>query len=284
MRALYGSIGNWQRLYEQAFHALRPGAYLEHFEISISVHSAARASIDESSDGNEDSESEPDETTHIFDIWNAEMHEAADEWGRSFRMAEDGSMKSSFQAAGYVDVVEQRFEIPIGCWSQSSDDEGRKDKIGRCAAEFWDQSIEGFALFLLKQVQGWQYERIMELVGEMRVALRDESLKPWFQGYVTHYPSEDNLDTDHYAILEALSMGESGKADGMHGCMPLLMLRRVSYLTPAYLSHGRVAIFGPQPHVCIVVLITLHLQAATQPSDTVMSADPVLPYPSTDTI
>lgn len=53
-------------------------------------------------------------------------------------------------------------------------------EIGECNWMYLDQSLEGFALFLLKEIMGWEYAEIIVFVAEMRKALKDLSLQPFY--------------------------------------------------------------------------------------------------------
>jgi hypothetical protein len=46
-----------------------------------------------------------------------------------------------------------------------------------------DQSLEGFALYMLKEVMGWEYAEIQVLVAKMRQALRNWRLYPYYEMY-----------------------------------------------------------------------------------------------------
>lgn len=43
-----------------------------------------------------------------------------------------------------------------------------------------EQSLEGFALFLLKEIMGWEYTEVQVFVATMRKAIRDPKLRPYY--------------------------------------------------------------------------------------------------------
>lgn len=162
LRALYGSIGDWRELYCQSYQALKPGGWIEDFEFTIRLHS----DIPEIRD-------DPD---HIFKRWANVFLEAGDRMGRSLRIGMNGTIGDYLRDCGFVDVVQNTYQVPIGAWS--SDETYRK--IGIYNQYFMEESLEGFALFLLREIMGWQYERVQVFLAEMRAALRNSRIRPYY--------------------------------------------------------------------------------------------------------
>jgi hypothetical protein len=75
--------------------------------------------------------------------------------------------------------VEKKWKVPIGGWSSDP----RLKRVGLYTLLFLDQSLEGFALFMLKEIMGWEYAEIQVLVARMRQALRDWRLYPYYEMY-----------------------------------------------------------------------------------------------------
>lgn len=105
------------------------------------------------------------------------MFEAGDKMGKTFRQHEGGGIRKGLEGAGYVDVVERKWKVPIGGWSADL----KLKEIGAYNLLFIDQSLEGFALFLLNVVLGWEVKEIEGLVGRMRKALRDGRNTPFYE-------------------------------------------------------------------------------------------------------
>lgn len=162
IRALYGSIGDWGALYRQAFRVLRPGGYLENLEFTILLRS--------------DDPAVDADPGHIFRQWADVFYEAADRLGKTIRIGSDGSMRQLMEAAGFVDVVVNEYRLPCGGWS----DDARQKEIGTYNLAFMEQSLEGFALFLLVQVMGWEYTAVQVFLARMRAAIRNRRLKPYY--------------------------------------------------------------------------------------------------------
>ena len=53
-------------------------------------------------------------------------------------------------------------------------------QIGAYNLAFMDESLEGFALFILKEIMGWKYEEVQLFVMEMRKAIRNPRIRPYY--------------------------------------------------------------------------------------------------------
>ena len=118
IRGLYGSIGDWGALYQQAFRATVPGGWVENFEYNIMVLS--------------DVPEIRDDPKHIFKRWANVFFEATDRMGKTLRVGEGGQMRKLMQEAGYVDVVEKNYAVPIGAWSSDPTMKRHRGKPRTC--------------------------------------------------------------------------------------------------------------------------------------------------------
>jgi len=162
IRALYGSIGDWAELYRQAHRALVPGGWVENFELNITLHS--------------DVSSVRDDAEHIFKRWARVFFEATDRIGKTLRIGMNGTMAKLMREAGFVNVVEKNYQVPSGGWSSDP----RMKKIGMYNLAFLEESLEGFALFLLTEILGWAYVEVQVFVMEMRKAIRNPKIRPYY--------------------------------------------------------------------------------------------------------
>lgn len=162
IRNLHGSISDWPALYEQCFRHTKPGGFIEQLEFDIKTRSDKVG---------------PD---HIYNQWNNLFAECGEKMGRTFQIG--ARMKQQIMDAGFVNVVEKKYKVPIGGWSSDK----RLKEVGLYTLLFLDQSLEGFALYMLKEVMGWEYEEIQVLVAKMRRALRDWRLYPYYEMYSAH--------------------------------------------------------------------------------------------------
>ena len=159
IRNLHGSISDWPALFEQCFRHTKPGGFIEQFEFDIATRSDKVG---------------PD---HVYVQWNNLFAECGEKMGRTFKVA--ARMKQQIIDAGFVDVVEKKWKVPIGGWSSDP----RLKRVGLYTLLFLDQSLEGFALYMLKEIMGWEYDEIQVLVAKMRQALRDWRLYPYYEMY-----------------------------------------------------------------------------------------------------
>ncbi|KAL3461116.1 S-adenosyl-L-methionine-dependent methyltransferase [Aspergillus heterothallicus] len=158
VRALYGSISDWPTFYREALKALRPGAWLDQLEMSIQFRSDDDTVTDE----------------HVLSVWSKTFIEAGDKFGKTFQIAERA--KGYMQEAGFVNITEQRFKLPIGSWSKDK----KLKKLG-----LWNQhhvlsSIEGWSMALLTRVMGWKYPEVQVFLANMRKGLKDPTTHAYF--------------------------------------------------------------------------------------------------------
>ncbi|KAM7190841.1 secondary metabolism regulator LAE1 [Rhypophila sp. PSN 637] len=169
IRNLEASIKDWPLLYSRAFKQTVPGTgYVQVIAFDITTRSQT-FSVN----------NDPD---HVFKQWANLMFEAGDKMGKSFRQHQDHAIKKGLEEAGYVDVVEQKLKVPIGSWSADK----KLKEIGAYNLLFIDQSLEGFALFLLNMVLGWKIEDIHVFVDKMRRAVRDGRNTPYYELHLVY--------------------------------------------------------------------------------------------------
>lgn len=83
---------------------------------------------------------------HIMALWSKVFLEAGEKTGRTFRICNHA--KEYISNAGFIDVKETKYKIPIGGWSSDL----KMKQVGRYNLLQFTQGVEGFALFLLKDV------------------------------------------------------------------------------------------------------------------------------------
>ncbi|KAJ0303776.1 hypothetical protein COL516b_006213 [Colletotrichum fioriniae] len=168
IRHLEASIADWPALYKQVFDHLVPGGYVEVKEFDITTRSQLYG--------------DDIPKDHVFSRWAPVFFEAADKLGKTLTQTHNHGIARALEAVGYVDIVEKRYSIPIGAWPKDP----KMKEVGECNLLYNDQSLEGFALFLLKEIMGWEYAEIIVFVAEMRKALRDPKLQAYFHLHVVY--------------------------------------------------------------------------------------------------
>ncbi|GJC88069.1 secondary metabolism regulator LAE1 [Colletotrichum liriopes] len=161
-RHLEACVSDWPKLYSQAFEHLKPGGYIEIKELDIEDHSQ-RYGDDLPKD-------------HIYRRWAKTIFEATDRLGKTAKQTRDHGIANHLRDAGFVDIVENRWAFPIGGWALNP----KIKEVGAINLEYLDQGLEGFGIFLLKQIMGWEDAEILVFISEMRKALNDLSLQTYF--------------------------------------------------------------------------------------------------------
>jgi len=162
-RTLFGSVADWPAFYRQAFRATKPGGWFETFEFDNQTGS--------------DSPIFTEDPNHVFHQWWRVLFEAARKAGRDMEIAQGGRMKKYMEEAGFVDVVEKKWAVPVGGWSSDP----KLKMVGQYNYAFCDLGLEGFAMYLLTQFMGWEYSEVQVLVAKMRAAMRDNRrLRPYY--------------------------------------------------------------------------------------------------------
>ena len=197
LRGLYGSVEDWPRLYSEIYmydhvgsfrrargrsnkyRALKPGAFIEHSEMSIELKS-------------DDGTVPPN---HIFDRWGKTLLEASEAYGKSLGIA--NQTKELIEATGFVDVVEKVFKWPIGRWGHGR----RLREIGRLNKAHWEISMEGWCIALLTRAlkvsitestltchltkvlyhDQWTVPQVKEFLREMEEALKDGNIHAYHE-------------------------------------------------------------------------------------------------------
>jgi hypothetical protein len=149
IRNLHGSISDWPALYKQVLEHTKPGGWIEDLEFDIATRSDRVP---------------PD---HVYHQWNGLFAECGERMGKTFKV--HALMKQQIIDAGFVDVVETTWRVPIGGWSSDP----KLKTIGMYTLMFLEESLEGFALYMLKEIMGWEFIEIQALVAKMRAGLRD---------------------------------------------------------------------------------------------------------------
>jgi hypothetical protein len=133
LRCMMGSIDNWPLLYERAFRCTKPGGWIEHMDFDIQFTS-------------DDGSVKPGDVLnewpkHFFDSGEAIT-------GRTFYIPRRA--KGLMEAAGFVDLVEKKYKLPIGSWM----DDPRMKEIGNFNRLFMLTGLDGFSLYVLSNILG----------------------------------------------------------------------------------------------------------------------------------
>jgi hypothetical protein len=95
IRGLVGSIDDWHVLFQRAFTCLKPGGWLESYEINPSWESDDNTVAEKSAMGQ----------------WGPIFIEGGRQSGRSFTIVPDGTQQKAMEAAGFQDIQEKKIKV-----------------------------------------------------------------------------------------------------------------------------------------------------------------------------
>ncbi|KFZ00045.1 hypothetical protein V500_01200 [Pseudogymnoascus sp. VKM F-4518 (FW-2643)] len=159
IRCLMGGIIDWAKLYSEVFRHTKPGGYIESLEMDIQFSS---------DDGSIKS-------GNIMYDWSTLLINAGETMRRTFKIPK--MSKRLIEAAGFVDVVETKYKVPVGGWMEDK----KWKEIGRWNLLYLSEGLEGMALFILMKVLNWEYTEVQALLGRMRSALMDKENHGYYE-------------------------------------------------------------------------------------------------------
>lgn len=144
---------------------LAPGGWIEEFELDISVKTDDNSLA-------EDSE---------LAKWGENFMGCSERAGRSLTVQE--TMRSKIEKAGFIDVHEQVYKVPIGPWA--------KDKVykevGQLNYHHWVTGMEGYAMWLLTKFGApspWTPDEVQVYLAKVRAEMKNPHIHGWHYGYV----------------------------------------------------------------------------------------------------
>ncbi|CZR58303.1 related to methyltransferase [Phialocephala subalpina] len=144
VRCLLGAIQDWAHLYREIYKCTKPGGYIEHLEISIMFKS-------------EDGSLTED---HFMVQWSKTLLYAAEQLGKTFAIYDFN--REMITKAGFVDVVEKKFKVPVGTWPS---DPKMKELGQHVVSEIRREDVMTGRWTDEKQ---WSYEEIQAHIATMR--------------------------------------------------------------------------------------------------------------------
>ncbi|KAL1970966.1 hypothetical protein VTN77DRAFT_2800 [Rasamsonia byssochlamydoides] len=163
-RELEGCVANEDRLFSQAFEHLKSGGY---FEFAGTV---AHFFSDDDTD-------KKAENCHLF---FKNLNLAGNKFGKTFENVR--LWKAKMENAGFVDVKETIFKLPIGPWPKDP----KLKELGRYQQVQAIQATESYAPALFSRVLGWNSLEIDVLVAKVRNELKDPSVHMYFRVYIVY--------------------------------------------------------------------------------------------------
>ncbi|EFW15033.1 conserved hypothetical protein [Coccidioides posadasii str. Silveira] len=164
VRTLYGSVGDWPAFYQRTLSHLKPGGWFDQLEMSVQF---------QSDEGNL-------KDHHILSVWSKLFIRMGEMTGKTFRIAE--LAKGYMEKAGFQNVTEVRFKLPVGTWSSDK----HMKELGEWNLLQCDQGIEGWAMALLTRVLKWSVDEVKLFLAEMKIGLQDSKVRAYFNVVSVH--------------------------------------------------------------------------------------------------
>ncbi|KAL1971102.1 hypothetical protein VTN77DRAFT_53 [Rasamsonia byssochlamydoides] len=163
-RELEGCSADEDRLFRQAFEHLKPGGYFE-FDGAY----AHFLSDDDTAQKAENCQS-----------WLQKLRDASEKFGKSIEDVRQ--WKEKMEKAGFVDVKEEIFKVPIGAWPKDP----KLKEIGKFQQVQQIQAADSYTPALFSRVLGWTSEEIEVLLAKVRNELKDRSLHMYIPIYFVY--------------------------------------------------------------------------------------------------
>lgn len=164
VRTLSGGITDWDRLIQQCYANLHPGAWLEFQEPNA---------LCESDDGTI-------ETAHAMQRWQELCNKAAKSFAKEIRVGH--TLAQRMRDAGFVDVAEKVVKVPIGPWPRDP----RMKEIGRYQREHMAMGIEPYTLGFIGKILGWSEEECRVLIAQTTNDVRRRDVHMYIKFYFVH--------------------------------------------------------------------------------------------------
>ncbi|KAG4033730.1 hypothetical protein MFRU_004g02330 [Monilinia fructicola] len=161
-RVLLGCFKDFDNIIKRGFHYTKPGGYMESQEIMFTPYC--------------DDESMPD--SWPFLEWTGYVEKAATKAGRSMNVA--SNLKSWYEAAGFVDVQEKIYKLPINPWSEDEN----AQKLGEMSEENWLACLSSFSMALFSRILDWKQEQIEVYLVNVRKSIPNRSVHAYHKIYV----------------------------------------------------------------------------------------------------
>ncbi|KAK4222787.1 S-adenosyl-L-methionine-dependent methyltransferase [Podospora fimiseda] len=155
IRYMVGCFKDWDAVYREAYRVLKPGGWIEHMDCTAGVYS--------------DDGSLPKDT--VFKTWKELFKQAGEKMGQSFEIVEDDKFVDLIKNAGFKNVENKIIKAPVGSWPA----EKKWKDVGQFNQLMLEMGIEGFGLFALTHVLGWEYNEVQVFLAKVRAALRNKA-------------------------------------------------------------------------------------------------------------
>ncbi|KAH7214380.1 S-adenosyl-L-methionine-dependent methyltransferase [Fusarium oxysporum] len=160
LRYLVGCVPDWDKLFEQAFKALKPGGWVESFEASAIIES-------------DDDSVKPDSA---LAQWGPIFIKASKTIGNTFTVVGDELQRPGIEKAGFTDVKQWDSKLPLNPFPKDP----KLKEIGQFGELFSTQDTEGLVLFVANTL-GWTPEEVHVYIAKFRREIRGRRNHPYIR-------------------------------------------------------------------------------------------------------
>ncbi|KAF4450828.1 hypothetical protein F53441_6099 [Fusarium austroafricanum] len=151
-------IKDWPQLFSNALQHIKPGGWMELQEIHHYPHNARTG------------EAVPPHAHPVAQYWTY-INEGLAVLGVDFPAAAGGKLAAKMQAAGFVNVTERIFHVPLGTWP--------KNQVLKTVGLYWrtilTDGLQAIALGPMSRGMGWSREEIEVFLVDVRRAYSDNT-------------------------------------------------------------------------------------------------------------
>ncbi|KAK4663986.1 uncharacterized protein QC763_501060 [Podospora pseudopauciseta] len=160
MRYLFGSIPDWDAIFEQAYAATKPGGWIESFEADANLYSEDGTVTEDSPMG----------------TWTKVFKEAKKKFGRTFFPIEEDVQRRGIEKAGFVNITVKDIKVPMTGFPKDP----KLKEIGQYSHLAIEQDLEGMVLYIFGEVMGWSVLEIHAFLAHFRKQMRNKNCHPLF--------------------------------------------------------------------------------------------------------
>ncbi|MCJ1476471.1 hypothetical protein MMC13_005137 [Lambiella insularis] len=192
-RYMMGSITDWKALAQRAFKHCKPGGYFEMQDLDPRLAS--------------DDDSITKSPMHM--LYMKLIVEASEQYGKPVPIYTD--YKQFLEEAGFVDVKEYLFKIPINTWAKNK----QLKEVGKYQLLNYHEGYEGIGIGLFTRSLNWQPSEFQVLLARLRVELKDRSIHAFqhFSVVVGRKPLSNRSSQEP----PASSLGNGSSSNGVAG-------------------------------------------------------------------
>jgi ubiquinone/menaquinone biosynthesis C-methylase UbiE len=152
------AVKDWPRLLDSALQHMKPGGWMELQEIHHYPHNARTGEAIQPYDH------------PIAQYWTY-INEGLAALGVDFPAAAGGKLAAKMQSAGFINVTERIFHVPLGTWP--------KNQVLKTVGLYWrtilNDGIQAIALGPMSRGMGWSREQIEVFLVSVRRAYSDNT-------------------------------------------------------------------------------------------------------------